>query len=165
MYTFVDKKKTKKTTSPFPPLREFNMFDLDEDFFRNQFIGFENLLKTASQTAKSSKYPPYNIKKIEDNRYCVELAVAGFGKTSLDVELEGDKLRISGNINSSSAEEDNYIYKGVGLRNFKHEFTVADNIEVEKCELVNGMLKVWLEAIIPESQKPKKIEIAEESDD
>jgi molecular chaperone IbpA len=106
------------------------------------------------------KYPPYNIKKVDENRYVIELAVAGFGKADIDIELQEGKLSIRGNCDSAESTE--YLYKGIAERGFKREFTLADNVEVKSSSLANGMLKIWLEAFIPEEKKPKKVKIEDE---
>jgi molecular chaperone IbpA len=128
------------------------------------FVGADRVMKKLSDVADQSvqvmtKYPPYNIKKIDDERYVIELAVAGFGKNELVVELLDGKLVVSGKYTTPSEEEENYLYKGIAGREFQKEFTLADNVEVKSSSLVNGMLKIWLEAFIPEHKKAKKIQI------
>jgi len=86
--------------------------------------------------------------------------VAGFGKSEIDIELQEGKLSIHGKCDSPESTE--YLYKGIAERGFKREFTLADNVEVKSSSLVNGMLKIWLEAFIPEEKKPKKVEINDE---
>lgn len=128
------------------------------------FVGADRVMKKLADIADQSvqvvtKYPPYNIKKVDEDRYVIEMAVAGFGKTDLDIELQEGKLRVSGNVKSD--EDAEYLYKGIAERGFTREFTLADNVEVKSSSLVNGMLKVWLEAFTPEEKKPKKIDIAD----
>ena len=127
------------------------------------FVGADRVMKKLADIADQSvqvvsKYPPYNIKKVDEDRYVIEMAVAGFGKNELDIELEDSKLKISGNIKSDDTAE--YLFKGIAERGFSREFTLADNVEVKSSSLVNGMLKIWLETITPEPSK-KKIEIKE----
>ena len=130
-------------------------------------VGFDKTFKAlASQLDGIGKslpgYPPYNIKKVDDNKYVIEMAVAGFAKTDIELTLDGGKLTIAGNTKGTS-DVDNanayYFYKGIAERAFNRTFTLADTVEVKNAELVNGILKVWLENFIPESKKPKKIEI------
>ena len=126
------------------------------------FVGGDRVMKKLSDIADQSvnvisKYPPYNIKKVDEDRYVIEMAVAGFGKNELDIELEDSKLKISGNVKSDDTSE--YLFKGIAERGFTREFTLADNVEVKSSSLVNGMLKIWLEAFIPEDKKAKKINI------
>ena len=126
----------------------------------NTTIGFEPIIKKLAEMTeampKIPTYPPYNIKKVDENKYILEMAVAGFGKQDIELVLEGDKLTITGSV-SSDAED--YIYKGIADRAFTRHFTLADTIEVKNADLVNGMLKIWLERFIPEDKKPKKIPI------
>jgi molecular chaperone IbpA len=132
------------------------------------FVGADRVMKKLSDIADQSvhiatKYPPYNIKKVDEDRYVIEMAVAGFGKTDLDIELQEGKLKIKGSVKSDDSSE--YLYKGIAERGFTREFTLADNVEVKSSSLVNGMLKVWLEAFTPEEKKPKKIDITDSDEE
>ena len=125
-----------------------------------QFIGFDQMIdriREASETLpKIPSYPPYNIKKIDDEHFVIEMAVAGFGKTDLDIELKDGTLTVSG---SHDADEKDYIYQGIANRAFTRKFTLADTVVVKNAELVNGLLKIALERFIPEEKKAKKIDI------
>jgi molecular chaperone IbpA len=132
------------------------------------FVGADRVMKKLSDIADQSvqvvsKYPPYNIKKVDEDRYVIEMAVAGFGKNELDIELADSKLKVSGNVKSDDTSE--YLFKGIAERGFTREFTLADNVEVKSSSLVNGMLKIWLEAFVPEDKKPKKINIEDTNTD
>jgi molecular chaperone IbpA len=128
----------------------------------SQFIGFEdtiNTLRKAAETAsKTVTYPPYNIKQVKENKYVIEMAVAGFAKSDIEVTLEGNKLVIKGNAQEQDTPAD-FIYKGIANRNFTHEFKLADKVEIKDAELVNGMLKIWLENMIKAQDAIKKIGI------
>jgi molecular chaperone IbpA len=130
-------------------------------------VGFDKTFKLlSSQLDNIGKslpgYPPYNIKKVGDNKYVIEMAVAGFAKTDIELTLENGKLVIAGKTKEAN-DVDNanvyYFYKGIAERAFTRHFTLSDTVEVKNAELVNGILKVWLENLIPEHQKSKKIEI------
>ena len=114
-------------------------------------------------------YPPYNIKKVSENKYVIELAVAGFGKQDLEMELNEGVLSIKGRTSLDTLTKDGvdqtYLYKGIADRAFTRQFTLADTVEIKNAELINGMLKVWLENIIPEHKKPKKIDIEDKAAD
>ena len=142
--------------------------------FDRFFVGFDPIVKKLSeateQTLKAAQqnYPPYNIKKIDENKYLIEMAVAGFGKQDLEIELAEDKLIIKGNVQSGEpAEQDSkgewtwpaFLYQGLANRPFTRTFNLADNVEIRNASLLNGILKIALEAIIPEHKKPKKIHI------
>lgn len=126
-------------------------------------VGFDSLLRRmeemATKTAKTmgTNWPPFNLKKIDENKYVIEIAVAGFSKQDIEIELEEGVLKIKGQTNSS--EDETYLHKGIADRAFTRQFSLADTVEIKNAELVNGMLKVWLENIIPDYKKPKKIEI------
>lgn len=140
------------------------------------FVGFdkvaERMAAAADQAqALASKYPPYNIKKIDENKYTIELAVAGFGKQDLEIEIVDDKLIIKGNTHSNEPAEQGsnevwgwpqVLYQGLAMRPFTRTFNLADNVEIRGASLLNGILKIALEAIIPEHKKPKKVEIVDE---
>ena len=125
-----------------------------------QLIGFDTILeqiRNAAETMpKIPTYPPYNIKKVDDEHFVIEMAVAGFGKQNLDIELKEDTLTISGNLD---AEDKDYLYQGIANRAFTRKFTLADTVIVKNAELANGLLKIALERFVPEEKKAKKIDI------
>lgn len=136
------------------------------------FVGFDDIAKKLTEAQKAAtdaaKYPPYNLKKIDENRYTIELAVAGFAKQDLEIEIADDKLIIKGNTTSDEtcSNEDGsawawpqILHQGLAMRPFTRTFTLSDNVEIRGASLLNGILKIALEAIIPEHKKPKKVEI------
>lgn len=153
------------------------MWDINHNFMPKGFdkflIGFDPIVKkmaeAAEQTVKlAQNYPPYNIKKVDENRYVIEMAVAGFGKQDLDIELTDGKLVVKGN--TAQGDEStpdgffpSYLHQGLAMRPFTRTWTLADNVEIKGGELVNGILKIWLESFIPESKKVK-IDITEAED-
>ena len=120
-------------------------------------VGFDELFSKFSDMTKVAGYPPYNIKKTGDNTYVIEMAVAGFGQQDVELVLEDDVLTIKGELKTD--EKNDYIFKGIADRAFTRKFTLADTIEIKNADLINGMLRVWLERFIPESKKPRKIDI------
>ena len=131
------------------------------------FVGldrvYDQMLKHSEELGKTvPNFPPYNIRKVDENKYTVEIAVAGFSKSDIEIEIDGDTLKITG---SSKDDADNLLYKGIANRGFTRMFNLADTIEVQDASLVNGMLKVFLENIIPENKKPRKMDIKEEQDE
>ena len=132
--------------------------------FDKYFVGFEDQFNRLSKmhddlTKGIPNYPPYNIKKTGENTYAIELAVAGFGKQDIEIELEDGKLLVKGSTSDNSDE--NYLFKGIANRAFTRAFALNDQIEVRDAEMLNGMLRIFLERIIPEHKKPKKIEVKE----
>jgi molecular chaperone IbpA len=132
-----------------------------KDLF-GQFIGFEEtvdaLRRATEHTAKTMGYPPYNIKQVKENKYVIEMAVAGFSKSDIEITLEGSKLIIKGNA-KDDGDDTNFLYKGIANRAFERVFTVNDKVEIKDAELVNGMLKVWMENIVKIQDTVKKIGI------
>ena len=126
-------------------------------------VGFDKLveeIRDASEKAKKSvSYPPYNIKQVDENNYVIEMAVAGFGKTDIDVSLDNNKLTVSGHVETTEDEEGSYLWKGIAQRAFQRTFTLADTIEVQSAEMVNGMLKLGLQNIVKANDAIKKITI------
>jgi len=136
-----------------------NIDNIFRDFGRF-YVGSEELLDRLNRihdgALKSPNYPPYNIKKTGETTYQIELALAGFRKEDIDIELKEQLLSISGN-NEDIAED--YIHKGIANRSFNRVFTLSDDIVVNNADLVNGMLIVYMERIIPEHKKPRKISL------
>ena len=137
--------------------------DLFKDFDK-VFVGFDDqfnrMAKIHEDLAKSiPNYPPYNIKKTGENTYTVEIAVAGFAQQDIDIEIDGGKLVVKGNIKNDDKQPEAFLFKGISDRAFTRSFALDDQIEVQNAEMFNGMLKIFLERIIPEHKKPKKIEI------
>jgi molecular chaperone IbpA len=120
---------------------------------------FGDLGDIAKDVAKKVTYPPYNIKQVNKNKYVIELAVAGFAKSDIEVTLDGNKLVVKGNATEEDTEEGVYFFKGIANRNFERTFTLADKIEIKDAEMVNGMLKVWLESLVQTQDAIKKIAI------
>ena len=130
-------------------------------------VGFnevsKRLLEASENLSKAVPgWPPYNIVKVDENKYVIELAVAGFGKSDLEIEIQEGRLLIRGA--TKSDEKANFLHKGIADRAFRREFHLADTVEVKNAEMVNGLLKVWLENIIPDHKKPRKVDIEETGD-
>jgi len=135
---------------------------LDLPHFHRATIGFDRLFDELERSFANSPngggYPPYNIAQINDDEYMISLAVAGFGMDNLDITKDKNVLRIEGT--SPKGDEDvNYLHKGIGGRNFRREFTLADHVEVAGATLELGMLNIHLKREVPEALQPKKIEI------
>jgi len=135
-------------------------FDMFKDF-EKLFVGFDDTYSRMAKfhddvTKNIPNYPPYNIRKVEDNKYVIELAVAGFARQDIDITFEDNKLIISG---KSQDDGDNFLFKGIANRAFTRTFFLDDTIEINDAAMMNGMLKIALEKIIPEHKKPKKIEV------
>jgi len=141
----------------FSDLEKFNKFFVGADKFADSMA---KTVQYLSNTATTGAYPPFNLKKTDDNVYVIEMAVAGFGKNDLEMTLEENQLVIKGSstVDDTAGE---LLHKGISDRPFTRSFTLADNVVINNAALINGMLKIWLEHIIPEDKKPKKIDITE----
>ena len=142
--------------------------NLPKDFDRF-FVGFDDQFNRLSKihddlTKAIPNYPPYNIKKTGDNTYVIELAVAGFAKQDIEIELADGKMLVKGNVQSTD-DTDTFLFKGIAGRNFTRSFALDDTVEVKDAAMLNGMLKIFLERIIPEHKKPKKIEVKDVQED
>ena len=131
--------------------------------FDKFFVGFDDqftrLQKMHDDITKNiPNYPPYNIRKTGDNTYTIEMAVAGFGQSEIDIEIDGGKLIVRGNV-SADNETNDYLFKGIASRAFTRAFAIDDQIEVKDAELFNGMLRIALERLVPEEKKPKKVAV------
>lgn len=134
--------------------------------FDKFFVGydqqFDRLAKMSEDFAKSvPNYPPYNIKKTGDNTYAIEIAVAGFDKSEIEITVDDDKLTVKGS-SSNTDNQESYLFKGIGLRDFTRTFALNDQVEIRGAAMINGLLKIALERLVPEHKKPKKVEISDE---
>ena len=128
--------------------------------FDNVFDHFERMFEDDFRGLSVPNFPPYNIVKTGNNKYDVELALAGYSKKDITVSLEDGVLTIKSiKEEKEDKEEDGVIHKGIAKRYFSKSFTIADDVEVKGAELKDGLLKVSLERIVPESKKPKTIEV------
>lgn len=140
-----------------------DVFGRDIQPFYKCFIGFDEQIRQMRKlhddvTKNIPNYPPYNIKKVDDTHYVIEMAVAGFGHSDIDLEIDGGKLVVKGTLNNDEGAE-NFLFKGIAARAFTRTFALNDQVEVKDAELFNGMLKITLERMIPEEKKPKKVAV------
>ena len=118
---------------------------------------FDNLSRYATDNVTSTGFPPYNIRKEGDYNYVIELALAGFGKKDIEVEVADGTLSVR-SIKENS-EDDSTVYRGISYRRFERKFTMADDIVVNGAKLENGMLTLNLERIVPEEKKPRLVAV------
>ena len=147
-------------------MTNFTLHTIDLPAFANQIhrqaIGFDNIFEELNRTFANSKtegnYPPHNIIKLDDTHYVIEVAVAGFAQNEIDVELKENVLTVKGE-QDKDQEEIEYLHKGISARNFVRTFPLAEHIEVRGASVKNGILTIYLEQLVPEENKPKKIQI------
>ena len=145
-------------------MRSFDLTPL----FRST-IGFDRLadmLDSVGQYDPGATYPPYNIERTNENHYRISLAVAGFGEDELSIEAREHTLTVKGEKADENGDgEGEYLYRGIAKRAFERRFQLAENVEVRGARLVNGLLHVDLERVVPEEKKPRRIPIAADRQD
>jgi len=120
-------------------------------------IGFDSFFNSLdSITGDVKGYPHYNIKKLDDNKWSIELALAGFSKDDIEIEVKDNVMTINGELKEENNE---YVYKGISSRKFSKSFTLAEFTECESAKMENGILSIILEKNIPEEKKPQKVKI------
>ena len=131
--------------------------------FRRSTVGFDRLfdmLENSSTGQTQENYPPFDLIKLGDNDYRIELAVAGFRPEEIDITAQQNVLVVSGKKKDESEDRgSDYIYRGIATRSFERRFALADHIQVRGADLKDGLLSVELVREIPEAMKPRKIDI------
>lgn len=139
----------------------------DTSALNRAFVGFDRLFddfesRFANQI--SNNYPPYNIEKVAENTYDIVIAVAGFAKHEVTVEVDQDQLVIRGEKARTADSATEYLHRGLAFRDFERRFTLAEHMEVIKAETKDGLLKIQLERKVPEALLPRKIEVKQLKD-
>ena len=129
-------------------------------------VGFDSIFEEFDRMLESterynSNYPPYNIRKLSDNDYKIEVALAGYSKDDIELELKDSTLTVRNKTKEKvvNDESNGVIHKGISTRQFERSFTISEDIKVKNAELKNGLLNVDLERIIPDEKKPRLIDI------
>ena len=146
---------TSKDLSIFNSLRPFSIG------FDDMFDQFENMLGNGSLNTQSN-YPPYNIRKTGNDRYSIEVALAGFNKKDVEVEFEDNLLTVRTKLvdkTEDKNENGEIIHKGISQRQFARSFTIADDVKVNGAELKDGLLTIACERILPDHKKKRLIDI------
>ena len=131
--------------------------------FRRSTVGFDRLfdmLENSSFGQGQENYPPFDLIKLGDNDYRIELAVAGFKPDEVDITAHQNVLIVSGRKNDEAdSKGSDYIYRGIATRSFERRFALADHIQVKGADMKDGLLAIELVREIPEAMKPRKINI------
>ena len=141
------------------------ILNFTDPFFTTRVLGFEPLFdrlqRLSESNERSSSYPPYNISK-DGNLFAIEIAVAGLSKEDIQIELANGVLSVSydGPKSELINGEDKVVYQGIAQRAFKQQFTLSEDVVVQDAELINGLLTINLEKIIPDEKKPRMIKIS-----
>lgn len=124
-------------------------------------IGFDSVFNELNRLTNSqaTNYPPYNIVKIDNDHFNIEVAVAGFREGDLSVVVEKSNLTVKGEQKTDLDDNGEYLYRGISARSFTRSFTIADHVEVVGATVENGILTIQMERIVPDADKPKTIEI------
>ena len=132
---------------------------MDFDPFRNYTIGFDKIFDSLLEVSKinTTNFPPYNIRKLEDGKYEIELALAGFTKDDIKVELKEGTLSVSAK--KEEKDSDNLVHQGIASRSVLRKFSLSEYMEVESADFKNGILEIKCFEDIPEEKKPKVIKI------
>jgi len=138
------------------------MRDFDLSPLYRSTVGFDSLVSIFDQLAEfdneTPAYPPYNIERLTENEYRITMAVAGFGKDDVEIEVKENTLSIRGE-KKEAEKERTFLHRGIAARNFERRFQLADHVEVRGADVKDGLLSVDLEREVPERLKPRMIEI------
>ena len=147
--------KTYNTLSLFDNLNQLTPYSVG---FDRQFNRLNDYVKHQQQ---STGFPPYNIQKVEDFKYTIELALAGFSKDDIEIEVADGVLTVRSvkEKDDDEVNDDYTLHRGISYRKFNRKFTLADDVVVNDAKLENGLLTIELEQIVPEEKKPRLIEI------
>jgi molecular chaperone IbpA len=140
---------------------------LDLPTLHRSFVGFDQLFEEINRSftvSKQDNYPPHNIIRTGDTRYVIEMAVAGFMETELDIETVTNNygqnvLTIKGERKREEDTERQYLHRGLATRNFERSFPLNENVEILNATVANGILSINLEHKVPDTQKAKKVAI------
>lgn len=123
-------------------------------------VGFDRMFDLLDNLGKSESngYPPYNIERVDEDRYRITLAVAGFSERDLEIELHETTLKVVG-VKPETEDSRTYLHQGIAGRSFERRFQLADHVKIDGASLVDGLLNIDLRREIPEAKKPRKIDI------
>ena len=137
------------------------MRNIDLTPLYRSFIGFDHLasmIDSATRNEKQSTYPPYNIELLAEDKYRITMAIAGFAKNEVTIEVVENTLQVTGT-KPEKDEQRKFLHKGISERSFERKFQLGDHVKVLSADLENGLLHVDLERVVPEAKKPRRIEI------
>ncbi len=127
-------------------------------------VGFDRLVQlldsASGHDGAATTYPPYNIERLDENDYRITMAVAGFDKDEIDIEIKEATLRVKGE-KAAQTEDREYLHRGIATRSFERRFQLADHVEVSGADMINGMLHIDLVRNVPERLKPRNVKIGD----
>ena len=133
----------------------------DLERFMGLSIGFDsmfNRMMNFPSTQQESGYPPYNIRKVDDYNYVIEIALAGFSESDIEVEVADGVISVRSK-EDKDADTNQYVHRGIARRSFSKSWTLSDDIVIKGAEFNNGLLNISLEKVVPEEKKPRLIPI------
>ena len=133
----------------------------DLERFMGLTVGFDTMfdrLMNFSPTQQESGYPPYNIRKVDDYNYVIEIALAGFSERDIEVEVADGVVSVRSKEDKDTAEAE-YVHRGIARRSFARKWTLSDDMIVNGAEFQNGLLNINLEKVVPEEKKPRIVPI------
>jgi len=131
--------------------------------FEEMFDRFSNLIDTTCyRETNAGNFPPYNIINESETESIIEMAVAGFSEADLDVVVDNNVLKVSGN-KDVKLDDEKYQHQGIAYRNFERQFALSEYIEVNGASVADGILRIYIEKILPDNLKPRKINIVSDS--
>ena len=143
-------------------VRKYSAIDIGKIFedWKSHSIGFDRMFDNMAEGSSPAPYPPYNIVKIDENSFSIQIAAAGFREDEFNIHVvpEGNQLIVQG-VQDWNEDEQEYYFKGIAARNFTRHFTLAEGVEVKEAEFVDGMLNVLLNRNLPEEKKPITIKV------
>ena len=124
-------------------------------------VGFDSIFDRFfdMDTTRDSGYPPYNIRKINEAQYVIEIALAGFSKDDIEVEVTEGTLAVRSKKEEETNGDESFVHKGIAKRSFLRTYTLSDDVVVQGADLKDGMLIINLEKVIPDEKKPRLIQI------
>lgn len=123
-------------------------------------VGFDSMFDEFTKVRDHGNYPPYNVIKYTEDKFAIEVAVAGFKEGDIEIQVEKNQLVVKGEQALDINESIEYLHKGISARNFVRSWTLADYVKVQEAQVTNGILTIVLERIVPENEKPKTIAIS-----
>lgn len=143
-------------------MTQYQLTTLDLPALHRRTIGFDQLFQELNKVFTNSRaddnYPPHNVIKLDEDHYVIEVAVAGFAESEIDVELDKNRLTIRGEQVKPEIQHE-YVHKGISSKSFEKSWPLAEHVEVRAATVKNGILSIALERLVPEEAKPKKIAI------
>ena len=136
----------------------------DVNALNKALVGFDRIfddMERRFSNQLSTNYPPYNVAKLQENLYEIEMAVTGFEKDEIKVTIEQNELTITGEGKDETEVAVEYLHRGLALRDFERKFTLAEHMKVVSATIKNGVLQIRIERIVPEEMKPRVIDIVE----